>query len=240
VTKLQTCVRVESEAILKFAHSIQKGETPAIAKEEQEVLKIHDLPERTGVAWLETMAKCWSEQHFPSYEEARLYYQHKKVLTPLRKGFWGVESVNNICLQRVLAGKKGSQFIPIMVTQNDAEQELYNGDMGILHLKCLPLTHKDNLAYLQSGEKRPAPLLPAFEPAFCLSVHKSQGSEFEHVDLLLPRGSETFGKEVLYTAATRAKKSLHIYGNMQTINETLKRSCQRICALEERKQNIKQ
>ena len=52
-------------------------------------------------------------------------------------------------------------------------------------------------------------------------MHKSQGSEFEEILILLPKGSECFGIEMLYTAVTRAKKKVIIWGDLETIEKTL-------------------
>lgn len=67
---------------------------------------------------------------------------------------------------------------------------------------------------------------PPFEVAFCLSIHKAQGSEFEEVLALFPEGSENFGKEALYTAVTRAKKRIEIVAEEQVLQAMLaKHSC---------------
>jgi len=58
----------------------------------------------------------------------------------------------------------------------------------------------------------PALLLPSFECAYAITVHKSQGSEFDHVALLLGDDPLSRKKELLYTAATRAKKKLSVWG----------------------------
>jgi exodeoxyribonuclease V alpha subunit len=64
-----------------------------------------------------------------------------------------------------------------------------------------------------------------------MSVHKSQGSEFQHVFMLLPDGAEVFGREVLYTAATRSKQKLTIWGENNTIEETLKNVSKRVSGI---------
>jgi len=57
-----------------------------------------------------------------------------------------------------------------------------------------------------------------------MTVHKSQGSEFAHVSLLLPKESEKFGKELLYTAVTRAKETLVIYADDATLENIVGRT----------------
>ena len=89
---------------------------------------------------------------------------------------------------------------------------------------------------LDDGQVRrfSALLLPRYELAYCLSVHKSQGSEFDHVILALPEGSELFGREVLYTAVTRARKSLEVYGSDHVIQKTVEHQGLRLSGLEYR------
>ncbi|MCH9627750.1 MAG: ATP-dependent RecD-like DNA helicase [Chlamydiales bacterium] len=123
------------------------------------------------------------------------------ILTPLRHGPWGVERLN----QRVLKEhrKRGGTRFPIMIKVNDSAVDLYNGDLG----EFVPSEKK---AYF--GEREvPEYLLPHYEYAYVLSVHKSQGSEYDAVAVLLPEGADVFGREMLYTALTRAKKRVEVY-----------------------------
>ena len=82
-----------------------------------------------------------------------------------------------------------------------------NGDIGWIQGKT---------AYFGEDRSFPLPLLPPYEYAFALTIHKSQGSEFSHVILLLPEGAEEEGREILYTAITRARESLTIYSSEET------------------------
>jgi exodeoxyribonuclease V alpha subunit len=79
----------------------------------------------------------------------------------------------------------------------------------------------DERVYLQDGRTLLLRELPGFEPAFALSAHKSQGSEYEEVLCWLPPGSEEFGREALYTALTRAKRSVRIAAGKETVERML-------------------
>ena len=68
--------------------------------------------------------------------------------------------------------------------------------------------------------------------AYCLSVHKSQGSEFDKVVLVLPEGSELFGRKMLYTAITRARKSIEIWGNDLILQKTIENVENRLSTVE--------
>ena len=86
-------------------------------------------------------------------------------------------------------------------------------------------------------EKIPLALLTEYELAWAISIHKSQGSEFDHVLVLLPPGSETFGKELIYTAVTRAKLSVTIASNPETLIATLEKSSTPLCNISGRWNN---
>ena len=128
-----------------------------------------------------------------------------------------------------------------MITVNDYRQELFNGETGVL-IRRLPVEMGSSEDYAlfaprQEGDqvrRLSALQLPQFELAYCLSVHKSQGSEFDRVILVLPDGSEMFGREVFYTAITRARKSLEVYGSDQVILKTVERQGIRLSGIQSR------
>ncbi|MBS0624049.1 MAG: AAA family ATPase [Verrucomicrobia bacterium] len=134
------------------------------------------------------------------------------VLTPLRQGPYGVDQLN-----RHLAKLLRSEAVPIMLTQNVPSLELYNGDVGYLEADKAYFGQR----VLSRGQ------LPSFELAHVLSVHKSQGSEYEHVTILLPEGSEVFGRSMLYTAITRARKKVTIYATKSVLEGVLAKSQKR-------------
>ncbi|MBP7073881.1 MAG: AAA family ATPase [Rhabdochlamydiaceae bacterium] len=139
-------------------------------------------------------------------------YGSATILTPLRDGPWGVKSLNQL-----LQGSR--KETPIIITRNDTETGLSNGDTGILI--------SPTEAFID-GKKFPLSALPPYELAYALSIHKSQGSEFDHVVVLVPPGTEVFGREVLYTAVTRAKESVILLGETDVIAKTVKNSsCRR-------------
>ena len=76
--------------------------------------------------------------------------------------------------------------------------------------------------------------LPPFEWGYCLSVHKSQGSEYDKVIALVPPGSERFGREVLYTAVTRAKKEIFLVGDKSILSKLLQKSSRKTSGLPSR------
>ena len=136
-------------------------------------------------------------------------FAHFQVLCAVREGPWGVESLN-----RRIASALGFQDTgwyagrPVMVTRNDYNLSLMNGDVGLClpHAKGLRVAFPDG----QGGIHWVLPSrLDAVESVFAMTVHKSQGSEFAHVCLVLPdKAVAVLTRELLYTGITRAKTRL--------------------------------
>ena len=76
--------------------------------------------------------------------------------------------------------------------------------------------------------------LTAFEYSYCLSVHKSQGSEYDEAFILMPQGSELFGREVLYTALTRARRKVSLAASADLLREAITNSSRKISGLSAR------
>ncbi len=132
-----------------------------------------------------------------------------RVLNALRQGPFGIDALNRQILAKFQSqGGFGWFVIPILILENNPTLGLFNGTSGIL------VRHDGvGIAYfLEEVGIRSVPekALPRYEVAFCLSIHKSQGSEYDEVLLLFGPGSERFGVKALYTAVTRAKKKVEI------------------------------
>jgi exodeoxyribonuclease V alpha subunit len=144
-------------------------------------------------------------------EAARL-----RVLTALREGPSGCVAINQAIERELrLRARRGvhEAFYPgrlLMVTENAYGVDLFNGDTGIV------LDTGDGPAawFPAADGVRSLPLaaLPAHESAFAITIHKSQGSEFDRVSVVLPsEGSRILGRELLYTAVTRARQHVHVF-----------------------------
>jgi len=132
-----------------------------------------------------------------------------QVLCAVREGPWGVEALNRrIATSLGFAPEGWYAGRPVMVTRNDYNLKLMNGDVGL----CLPQTNGLRVAFPdgQGGIHWVLPSrLDAVESVFAMTVHKSQGSEFDHVCLVLPdRAVAVLTRELLYTGITRAKNRL--------------------------------
>ncbi len=174
-------------------------------------------------------------------------YEGFRVLCPLRRGPQGLETVNPVIEQALrragLLGGRGRWYRgrPVLVTRNDYQLQLFNGDAGLV----LPSPEHDGglrAFFLSStGHEAGAPLpsvapsrLPAHETAFAMSVHKSQGSEFDEVVVLLPgRASPLLTRELLYTAVSRARKKVTVFGSREIVARAVEARIDRASGLRE-------
>jgi exodeoxyribonuclease V alpha subunit len=146
------------------------------------------------------------------------------VLSALRRGACGVEAINRLASD-LLAPRDALSFQgrPIMVSRNHYGLQLYNGDTGLI----LPDPQADDelrvFFPMEGGVRKLLPArLPEHETAFALTVHKSQGSEFDQVVLILPaESSPVLSRELLYTGITRAVKSVEIWGAKNVFVESV-------------------
>lgn len=120
--------------------------------------------------------------------------------------------------------------MPMMITQNDNLQGVSNGDVGVvmpgdpqrLHL---PLAERPRPIRLE--------LLPAMELAFATTIHKSQGSEFDDVAIVLPPDGDSplLTREILYTGITRTKGSVRIYASEASVVACCQKAVERVTGL---------
>jgi exodeoxyribonuclease V alpha subunit len=126
---------------------------------------------------------------------------------------------------------------PVLITQNDYSLGLFNGDIGITLRD--PGEGPEALAVFfpdaAGGLRRFLPYrLPSHETVFGMTVHKSQGSEFEEVLLLLPaQDSPVLSRELVYTALTRARKRVTLVGSRDVLATAINRRIERTSGLRE-------
>ena len=123
---------------------------------------------------------------------------------------------------------------PVMVTQNDYGMRLFNGDIGV----CLRAGEELRVYFEDAAGKQRsiAPArLPVHEPVYAMTVHKSQGSEFDEALLLLPESvSPVLNRPLIYTAVTRAKCRAEIWGSEEVLSAALGKAPERSSGLRER------
>lgn len=162
-------------------------------------------------------------QDIQSPEELIRHWKNSVWLSVLRRGLAGSERLNRLVEQqiaskRVVPAKHGWYHGRMVInTQNDYNLGVFNGDLGV----CVREPDGSLVVFIETGSTmkriKPDRLLHA-EPAYFLTVHKSQGSEFDHVHFLLPPSfNPVLSRELIYTAITRARKSCTIYGSRELL-----------------------
>ncbi len=202
-------------------------------------IKWRDLP-RPGE--LPRMLKDTIVRGFRDYLEGRdapevfQRFDGFRILCAIREGPYGVMALNTL-VEQVLKKEKLIETDrrwypgrPLLITRNDYDLRLFNGDVGII----LPDPQADNelRAFFltpDGGVRKFHPLrLPEHETVYAMTVHKSQGSEFGQVCLLLAdRDVPILTRELIYTGITRAKEHVEIWGTEAVFRAAVSRRIER-------------
>jgi exodeoxyribonuclease V alpha subunit len=149
-----------------------------------------------------------------------------RVLCATRRGPRGAESVN--ARMTAALGVQGEWYPgrPVLVTQNDYALRLFNGDVGI----ALPDAAADGRlrVFFEEADGRlrriPPLRLPPHETTYAMTIHKSQGSEFTRVLLVLPADDSRLAtRELLYTGLTRAREAVAVWAGEQALRAAVGR-----------------
>ncbi|XID74566.1 exodeoxyribonuclease V subunit alpha [Alkanindiges sp. WGS2144] len=162
------------------------------------------------------------EQLFAAFDTYR-------ILTAMRAGHLGTQKINQEMSKRLQVSINGAAstnewFVgrPVMMNRNDYGLQLSNGDIGL----CLQDEQGKWQVYfphLKQGIAITRLPLHEITTAFALTIHKSQGSEFNHVAVIIESAAkELLSRELLYTAVTRARQKVDLWGEQISIEQALK------------------
>ena len=166
-----------------------------------------------------------------------------RVLCAHRRGLFGVTVLNrmieDVLDEQGLISARHAWYPgrPVMITRNDYNLRLFNGDVGItLSDSAAPDRVKVFFPAAGEGFRAIAPArLPEHETVYAMTIHKSQGSEFGRVLMVLPSElSPVMSRELIYTGITRAMSSLEIWGDESAFSRAVERRLVRTSALQER------
>lgn len=197
-----------------------------------------ELSRALGAAVVQGFAPVFDASH-PAEALERL--GRFRLLCAHRRGLAGVEHLNDRARQALSRAGLVSERLeffsgrPVLITQNDYAVHLFNGDVGVVWAEgATAKVHFDGAAGGSAGATRPiSPArLPAHETAFAMSVHKSQGSEHDEVLVVLPEAdSPLLTRELLYTAITRARRRVQLFGTRAALEVALRRRVARASGL---------
>lgn len=159
-----------------------------------------------------------------------------RVLCALRHGPFGANRINALIEDALLPNRRGEFYDHrlILVTKNDYEINLFNGDIGVVLPD--PARGGENAVFFEGRSSSiPCRLLPPHETAFAMTIHKAQGSGFNHVLVILPdRESPVLTRELIYTAITRTETGVDLWCEEQTFKKGVQTETRRSMGLKAR------
>jgi exodeoxyribonuclease V alpha subunit len=165
-----------------------------------------------------------------------------RVLCAHRRGAAGVETLNLLIeadlRRRDLLDPDGGESYrgrPLLVMRNDYQVELFNGDVGVIG-ELGGGAEARRVAFFATAEGTPRAValsrLPAHETVFAMTVHKSQGSEFRHVAVVLPEEpSPVVTRALLYTAVSRARERVTLFARREVLRQAIEHRVERASGL---------
>ena len=201
--------------------------------------------------WLERHTGLLQSLLAPSTDagEALQTLRQAQILCALRDGPSGAQGVNALFARQLAlrfgidTGRPWYHGRPVIITRNDYARGLFNGDVGIAlqgveGLRVwFELSDRDGNAGLRSFSPR---TLPAHENAWAITIHRSQGSEYRDVAVVLPPDPDNriLTRELVYTAISRARSHAEIWTTDASLRAALARPIQRVGGLLERLQSL--
>jgi exodeoxyribonuclease V alpha subunit len=166
--------------------------------------------------------------HAQTPEEALGVAGRFRILTAVREGAFGSVAINRIIEDSLGGSAPWYHGRLVMVTANDYRRSLFNGDIGVTwHTAAaepqvwFPAADGSLRAFAPYA-------LPGNEPAFAMTVHKSQGSEFNEIAVVLPDAPHrVLGRELLYTAVTRARSRVTLHADEPVLRAAIARRLER-------------
>jgi len=232
--------------------SWQLLESSTVQKQNQLTLVDNNLS-----IWLAPLVNKYYQDIAQCHDIAQAFSMLAKfrVLCVTRQGEFGVDALNQWIKELLILRYNRSQTsyhgMPIMISENDYRLGLFNGDIGLLwrtedgHLMAFfessdetDIIEKEHEKQQEQTKFKPYKILlpsrlPKYDAVYAMTIHKTQGSEFEHVAIVLPNQAEhqLLSRELLYTGITRAKNSLTIASNKQTWQFGVKTAIKRYSGL---------
>lgn len=249
IIELKRSRRFSSElGIGKFSQAVISGDVEAVrtyldVSEDRPATDSQvEVDPNYDEALFRTQVGLYSDYIYEDDIQAALNKLNKfRILCAVREGEYGLYRCN-IRAEQILKERDlidpATEFYchrPVMLTRNNYDLGLYNGDIGIVR------PDKDGqmmVWFSNDGGLKPVPpaRLEYIETVYAMTIHKSQGSEYDTVLVMLPQseGSELLTRELLYTAVTRAKTSVVIQAGEGSLLASVGKSVKRASGIDER------
>jgi exodeoxyribonuclease V alpha subunit len=196
-------------------------------------------PDRIGEIYRSSALSILDGTDFSTENKIAALIGQFSILTAVRRGPLGAEGMNSMAenvlfrLGVISPGEKFYHGRPVMISRNDYSLSLFNGDIGITsNTGTAEVVFPGN-----DGETRVVhpSRLPEHETAFAMTIHKSQGSEFNNVLVVMPdKWNMIMTRELLYTAVTRARSGVVIAAGADIIREMIVTPTRRMSGLKKK------
>tara|TARA_E500000331_G_scaffold357250_1_gene418342 strand:+ start:7478 stop:9340 length:1863 start_codon:yes stop_codon:yes gene_type:complete len=244
----------------RLATEVVEGVTPTLATVDPELTLAQHFQQVSPVALvplevgtdpgrrlLEMYASYFALlQGRPDVSQLLAAFEQARILCPTHEGILGVNAINAFLIREARrrlslpADPRSHEFFhgrPIIITRNDYNLGLFNGDIGI----CFEDEGRTKVAF-QNGETTQellAARLPEYDTCFAMTIHKAQGSEFDHTMVLLPPAgapplNQLVTRQLLYTSVTRARKSVTLLANRESLASAISQNVNRMSGLSDR------
>ncbi|WP_342807968.1 exodeoxyribonuclease V subunit alpha [Alteromonas sp. M12] len=254
LVKLRKSHRFSSESgIGLLSEQVIEGDAHA-------VLSILTDTEQATLTWhqdgnVQVFARQYASQlkaYFLSVNQGDLkqgfsYLLNQQILCAHKSGEWGVDNINYQVTREldrqgfISMDEKDYIGRPIMLTRNDHNLGLFNGDVGIVMPD--PENRELKKAWFKTAEGGYKGVLlsrlPEHQPVYAMTIHKSQGSEFNQVYLCLPDvnlnpSAKGLSRELFYTGLTRAREKFVLYSHKESLQACINNVCLRSSGLAQR------
>lgn len=265
LVRLQKTYRYDAQSKMgDFTSNIIKGKADYAMKyivNQDDALRIDLKYEESLLIEFAKKFKAYIEEE--DIKEAIIQLNDNRILCAVKKSKLGVYAINEK-IENLLKGmyRKNKYLFdpnkkdfyhnqPILVTKNMNDLGLYNGDVGLIRknhkgqmMAYFPSTGEEDEYGKIEGKDLKAinpNLISDFETVFAMTIHKSQGSEFKNIFIVLPKNEDNkvLTRELLYTAITRAKKGgeIIIQTSEATLKNAISRKTERVSGIVERLKN---
>lgn len=224
---LKIASRFENNKILQIANFINNKNVNGLIDIVEDIFYDLEKPKFSKKTILDMAKTNFSTtSKDDSIEDIFAKINNFKILSSIKKGYFGVDQINNEIFSMLFSKLEINDhlYVPIIITKNNYKLDLFNGQIGILKIQKTTSGALKKQIYFQTDntiQSHPLYLINFYEYAYCISIHKSQGSEFKSTCIVMPEGSINFGKELFYTAVTRAKNEIYLFSTKKMLKDLI-------------------
>lgn len=212
----------EGSLIVENAHRLLRGEMPRLPERGEPLSDFYFFPADDPRAAAERVVEVVSKRIPETF--GMDWVRDVQVIAPMYRGECGVDELNERLrealgvggLELVRGGQRWRVGDRVIHTRNDYEREVFNGDMG--RIVAIDPSGSLRVAYPERELVYEASALSDLQPAFAITVHRSQGGEFPAVVMpLVPQHAMMLQRNLLYTAITRARRLVVLVGSLRAL-----------------------